>query len=196
MIRTVTGKITPGELGRTLIHEHIICTSPDFQFAFPNWLPREKVVPIAVAKLRYLAEKFQLRTFIDATPISLGRDLGLLREVSEKSGVQIILLLVAVNHISPSYYEVADMEGATGWEKLWKVTIPMIAPTILVVIIYTIIDSFTSNSNVVMSYISEKFNVNQVLASAMSWIYFIVIMLIIAAFVGIASAFIFYQKRD
>lgn len=90
MIRTVTGKITPGELGRTLIHEHIICTSPDFQFAFPNWLPREKVVPIAVAKLRYLAEKFQLRTFIDATPISLGRDLGLLREVSEKSGVQII----------------------------------------------------------------------------------------------------------
>ena len=90
MIRTVTGEITPEELGRTLIHEHIICTSPDFQFAFPDWLPKEKVVEIGVAKLRYMAEKYQLRTFVDGTPISLGRDLALLREVSEKSGVQII----------------------------------------------------------------------------------------------------------
>lgn len=90
MIRTVTGVITPQELGRTLIHEHIICSSPDFQFAFPGWLPKEKAAEIAAAKLRYMAEQHQLRTFVDGTPISLGRDLDLLREVSERSGVQII----------------------------------------------------------------------------------------------------------
>ena len=90
MINTVTGAIAPEQLGRTLIHEHIICSSPDFQYAFPQWLPREKVVEAAVAKLRYIAEKHNVRTLVDGTPISLGRDIGLLKEVSERSGVQII----------------------------------------------------------------------------------------------------------
>ena len=60
-----------------------------------------------------------------------------------KSGVQITLLLTAVNHISSSSYEAADIEGASWWEKLWKITFPMISPTVLVVLIYSIIDSFT-----------------------------------------------------
>ena len=117
-------------------------------------------------------------------------------DIINRSGVQMLIFLAGLQGISPAIYEACKIEGATAWETFWKITFPMISPMILVNAIYTIIDSFTSNSNVVMSYISEKFDVNQVLASAMSWIYFIVIMLIIAAFVGIASAFIFYQKRD
>ena len=71
----------------------------------------------------------------------------------------------------------------------------MISPMIFVNAIYTIIDSFTSKSNVVMTYISSKYDSGRELATAMSWIYFLVIMLIIAAFVGIASSYVFYQKR-
>lgn len=101
-------------------------------------------------------------------------------DITWKSGVQIILLLVAVNHISPSHYEVADMEGATAWEKLWKVTIPMISPTILVVIIYTIIDSFTDYSNVVMEMI-EKYadSWNFSYATTIGLVYFIIVGLLI-----------------
>lgn len=102
-------------------------------------------------------------------------------DITWKSGVQIILLLVAVNHISPSYYEVADMEGATAWEKLWKVTIPMIAPTILVVIIYTIIDSFTDYSNVIMKMIdkfSDKGDYSY--ATTIGLVYFILVGILIA----------------
>ena len=102
-------------------------------------------------------------------------------DITWKSGVQIILLLVAVNHISPSYYEVADMEGATAWEKLWKVTIPMISPTILVVIIYTIIDSFTDYSNVIMKMIdkfSDKGDYSY--ATTIGLVYFILVGLLIA----------------
>ena len=117
-------------------------------------------------------------------------------DIINRSGVQMLIFLAGLQSISPAIYEACKIEGATAWETFWKITFPMISPMILVNAIYTIIDSFTSNANVVMSYISDKFDVNQVLASAMSWIYFIVIMLIIAAFVGIASAFIFYQKRD
>ena len=74
----------------------------------------------------------------------------------------------------------------------------MISPMILVNAIYTIIDSFTSESNSVMSYISSVYDQaeGRVLSSAMSWIYFLVVMLIIAAVAGIMSMYVFYQRRD
>jgi ABC-type sugar transport system permease subunit len=105
-------------------------------------------------------------------------------DITWKSGIQIILLLVAVNHISPSYYEVADIEGATAWEKLWKVTIPMIAPTILVVIIYTIIDSFTDYGNVIMRMIDDYAgNSKYSYSTAIALVYFV----IVASLIGIVT---------
>lgn len=105
-------------------------------------------------------------------------------DITWKSGVQIILLLVAVNHISPSHYEVADIEGATAWEKLWKVTIPMISPTILVVIIYTIIDSFTDYGNVIMRMIDDRRSNNDLsYAITIGLVYFV----IVAALIGIVT---------
>ena len=74
----------------------------------------------------------------------------------------------------------------------------MVSPMILVNTVYTIIDAFTSSDNKVMTYIStvyEQANGN-VLSSAMSWMYFLIVILIIAAVAGILSAFIFYQRRD
>lgn len=105
-------------------------------------------------------------------------------DITWKSGIQIILLLVAVNHISPSYYEVADIEGATAWEKLWKVTIPMIAPTILVVIIYTIIDSFTDYGNIIMRMIDDYAdNSKYSYSTAIALVYFV----IVASLIGIVT---------
>ena len=67
---------------------------------------------------------------------------------------------------------------------------------ILVNAIYTVIDSFTSSSNSVMSYISRVYQEanGNVLSSAMSWMYFLLVMLIIAAVAGVMSAFVFYQR--
>ena len=85
-----------------------------------------------------------------------------------------------MNHISPSHYEVADIEGATAWEKLWKVTIPMISPTILVVIIYTIIDSFTDYGNVIMQMINGLRKDNFLsYAITIGLVYFVIVGLII-----------------
>jgi FtsH-binding integral membrane protein len=67
---------------------------------------------------------------------------------------------------------------------------------ILVNAVYTVIDSFTTNSNTVMSFISKTYNTQKELSAAMSWIYFSLIILIIAVVAGICSAFVFYQRRD
>ena len=110
------------------------------------------------------------------------------------SGVQMLIFLAGLQSISPSIYEACKIDGATGWETFWKVTFPMISPMILVNSVYSIIDAFTRSENTMIKYIEA--NPEQYPATAMAWIYFIVIMLIIAAFAAIASTFIFYQRRD
>ena len=59
--------------------------------------------------------------------------------------------------------------------------------------------SFTAESNAVMGYISGVYNESlhgQVLSSAMSWMYFLVVILIVAVVAGIFSSVVFYQRRD
>ena len=111
------------------------------------------------------------------------------------SGVQMLIFLAGLQSISPSIYEASQIEGATGWETFWKITFPMISPMILVNAIYSAINAFTRTTNPTMSFIASK-SMEVSLQAAMSWIYFSVVMLIIAAVVGILSTFIFYQRRD
>ncbi|MBR5295744.1 MAG: sugar ABC transporter permease [Clostridia bacterium] len=118
-----------------------------------------------------------------------------------RSGVQMLIFLSGLQSISPAIYESCTIDGATTWETFWKITFPMISPMILVNAIYTVIDSFTSSSNRVMSYIGAVYDGvtttgGDVLATAMYWIYFSIVILIIAAVAAIMSAYVFYQRRD
>lgn len=111
------------------------------------------------------------------------------------SGVQILIFLAGLQGISPSLYEASNMEGATAWENFWKITFPMISPLILVNSIYTIIDSFTSANNELMTLIKKTiFNeVRYGYGSAMAWIYFLVIAVIISVVGGIIAKRVFYM---
>ena len=119
-------------------------------------------------------------------------------DIVNRSGVQMLIFLAGLQSISPAIYGACRIDGCTSWETFWKITFPMISPMILVNGVYTIIDSFTTNSNSVMAYINSVYqgSEGQVLSSAMAWMYFLIVMAILAAAVGIFSAFVFYQKRD
>ena len=110
------------------------------------------------------------------------------------SGIQMLIFLAGLQSISPAIYEACQIEGATGWETFWKITFPMISPMILVNAIYTIIDSFTRTNNPVISFVSNLTDYGK--QSAMSWMYFIIVGLILVVFAAIASSFVFYQRRD
>ena len=118
--------------------------------------------------------------------------------IVNRSGVQMLIFLAGLQSISPAIYESVQIDGATAWETFWKITFPMISPMILVNAIYTIIDSFTTDSNVVMSYIGSVYNQTDgnVLSSAMAWMYFLIVLAIIGIVAGVMSAYVFYQKRD
>ena len=119
-------------------------------------------------------------------------------DIVNRSGVQMLIFLAGLQSISPAIYESCSIDGATGWETFWKITFPMISPMILVNAVYTIIDSFTTDQNTVMRFIdSVNTTTNgKEISSAMSGMYFLIVILIVAAVAGIASAFVFYQKKD
>ena len=115
-------------------------------------------------------------------------------DLSWKSGVQILLLLAAVNNIPRSSYEAADMEGATEWEKFWKITFPTVSPTILVTVIYTVIDSFTDYSNSVMRLIEEQLNLGYYeYSSTMALVYFVCVLVISGIVGGLISRKVYDQ---
>ncbi len=119
-------------------------------------------------------------------------------DIVNRSGVQMLIFLAGLQSISPAIYESVQIDGATAWETFWKITFPMISPMILVNAVYTIIDSFTTDSNIVMTFISNQYQqVNgNVISSAMSWMYFLIVIAIIAVVAFAFSAFVFYQRRD
>ncbi|MCL2099920.1 MAG: sugar ABC transporter permease [Oscillospiraceae bacterium] len=117
--------------------------------------------------------------------------------IVNRAGVQMLIFLGGLQSISPAIYESAYMEGASSWETFWKITFPMISPMILVTAIYTVIDSFTRQSNRIMTFIAAVYDEpdGNVLSSAMAWIYFLIVIAAIAIVGVIVSSFVFYQRR-
>ena len=91
--------------------------------------------------------------------------------------------------------EVAQIEGATGWEYFWKVILPYVSPMVLVCLIFTVIDSFTSPNNQVMEHILETQSEWQYgYASAMAWIYFSIVLIAVGVITIILNHFIYYES--
>lgn len=115
-------------------------------------------------------------------------------DILNSSGVQILIFLSALQAINPSVFEAAKVEGATKWEEFWKITFPMLTPSLLVCVVYTIISTFTNPIYGVMDYIQDKaFSSGQMgYASALSWIYFIIIIVVLGVVAGIISKRVTY----
>lgn len=58
-------------------------------------------------------------------------------------GLYIVLFLVGLQTVPIQYYEAADIEGANKWQKFFKITLPMINPTIFMVVILSTIGGFS-----------------------------------------------------
>lgn len=117
-------------------------------------------------------------------------------DVAIASGIQIIILLSGLQTISSNMYEAAEIEGCTAWESLWKITFPMISSLFLVNWIYTIIDFCMRSDNEVMEKISDEMivQINYGFSSAMSWIYFAIVIVIIGISSLIISKGVYYYE--
>ena len=101
-------------------------------------------------------------------------------DLTWKSGVQILLFLSSLQRIPPTYYEVASVEGANSWDSFWKITFPVLSPSLLLVGVYTVVDVFIDQQNPVMKSIIGRFNdLDYGRASASALLYFLVIAILL-----------------
>lgn len=111
-------------------------------------------------------------------------------------GYTIIIYLAGLTNISEELYEAAEIDGATGLQKFWKITMPLLRPTTFFLFITMMIGSFKvfdiiaflteggpNNSSTVLVFkiYEEGFtNYNMGYASAISWLLFAIIGLVTA----------------
>lgn len=103
------------------------------------------------------------------------------------SGVQILIFLAALQKVDRQVYEAARIDGASTWEIFWKITLPTLFPMILVNIIYTMVMYSSSALNPIVNHISSHmFRVETGFgyASALSWLYFLIIAVILGILAG------------
>jgi len=98
------------------------------------------------------------------------------------SGVQILIYLASLQKIDRSIYEAAAIDGASAWESFWKITLPSLSTTNIVVAIYTVITLSHFSENKIVRYIyAQTYDIKGGIgyASAMSFLYFAALVLIL-----------------
>lgn len=88
-VNTVLGAVDTADLGFTLMHEHIMSVNWPMRQAYSDWVDRETVINEAVSSLLSAKEK-GVESIVDVTPINLGRDINIIREVSERAEIHIV----------------------------------------------------------------------------------------------------------
>jgi len=125
------------------------------------------------------------------------------------AGGAMLLYLAGLQSIPTQLYEAADIDGANRWHKFWRVTLPMLTPTIFFNMLMSIIGSFQvftqvyvmtdggpNNATLTMvlylyrrGFINLKFGY----ASALAWVLFFIILIFTMAVVRSSVAWVYYE---
>lgn len=123
---------------------------------------------------------------------SLTKAVSSIFSVITMSGVQTLIFLAGLQSIAPQLYEVAKIEGATGYETFWKVTFPLVSPMILTCSIYSLADAFLRSDITTRIYDIAFKQSRYGLSASMSCIYLIVTLVIMVVINFLISRKVFY----
>lgn len=90
VVNTVRGVVDTGELGSTLMHEHVFVLTADVHHNYPRDWNEQVRVADAVARLTALRE-VGVRTIVDPTVVGLGRDIGRIQRVCEQVDLNVVV---------------------------------------------------------------------------------------------------------
>lgn len=127
-------------------------------------------------------------------------------------GNTIIIYLSGLQGVSEELKEAARVDGAKGWQIFFKITVPMISPTIFFNVVMAVISSFQYFTQAyVMTeggpmqstlfynlYLYQKAYKEYEMgyASAMAWVMFVIIMLFTMLVIKSSSFWVYYQNDD
>ena len=124
-------------------------------------------------------------------------------------GGQMVIFLAGIKGIPQELYEVAEIDGANTWNKLWSVTIPLLTPTIFLNLVLGIIGAMQifdvpwvmtrgGPEDSTRTYMIHLYNrgwveIQMGSASAMGWILFLIIMAITLLVIRSSAAWVYYE---
>jgi ABC-type sugar transport system permease subunit len=113
------------------------------------------------------------------------------------AGVPILIFLAGLQKIDSSIYEAASIDGASPWDRFWKITLPSIKPLISVAIIYIVVSMslFVDNNGILAltrTHMLAGAPDSQMwfgygYAATIAWVYFILMVVIMMIFIGLLS---------
>jgi multiple sugar transport system permease protein len=121
----------------------------------------------------------------------------ILAEVWKTTPFMALLLLAGLATIDESLYEAARVDGATAWQRFWRITLPLLKPALLVALLFRTLDAFRvfdsifimtkgaqqTESVSIVGYQQLLARLNLGLGSAVSVLIFLIVLLIATAFV-------------
>ena len=118
-VQAVRGSIPPASLGLTLMHEHVLVDFVGADKVSPARYDRDEAFAAILPHLRE-ARRLGCRTLVECTPAYLGRDVELLRRLSESAGMHILTntgYYGAANdkHLPQHAFTESDTELARRW---------------------------------------------------------------------------------
>jgi len=144
-----------------------------------------------VAGFETLMQDFRIPDFLTDYVINAVNEVP---AIINASAIQILIFLAGLQAIPSALYESANVEGASGWEKFWLITFPLLSPVILINVIYTVIDQFVGERSFMLNFINDFiFSASYTRGTAMAFIFFVVIAIFLIIIGSIISRFVFYQ---
>ncbi|PTL59049.1 phosphotriesterase family protein [Paraconexibacter algicola] len=107
-VETTAGPVAASDLGRTLVHEHLLTVSEVVRTEWPHLADRPAEEEAALTQVRN-AQEHGVRTWVDPAVMNLGRDAGLAKRVGEQTGMNMVLATGAyVYETLPRYFRFRD----------------------------------------------------------------------------------------
>lgn len=89
MVNTVRGTVEAKEIGTTLMHEHIVLVDNSMKRCFADWF-NEQVFSDKIRPVLESCKEKGIKTIVDLSNINMGRDVRLLKKISEENDMNII----------------------------------------------------------------------------------------------------------
>lgn len=83
----------------------------------------------------------------------------------KETGWGTVIFLATLSGINPELYEAADIDGATRMQKIWYVTVPALANTVIIVLILNLAKVLNMFESVFVMYNNRVFEVSDVIST-------------------------------
>jgi len=127
------------------------------------------------------------------------------------AGGNMLIFLAGLQGIPTQLYEAVTIDGAGAWRRFIHITLPMITPTMLFLLVTNVIGSFQvftsayvmtqgGPANSTLMYVLYLYNVafrqyRMGFASALAWVFFIIIMMLTILIFRSSSAWVYYETE-